>query len=235
MISIFIPIRKGSKRIINKNFKPLPGYKYGLTEIKIKHLKKLRYKLLKLGMKVEFVVSTDSEVIFEICKNINWIKLHWRNSEAATDDSLAKLIEYVPRICSGNLILWTHVTSPLFNDNDYLYFIKTFKNKLKDKKIKSKSAFSADKIQKFIFREDGKWISHDYKKKKWPRTQDLLISYIVNSAAFISFREIYIEKKDRLCANPIPILSRPGASFDIDDINDFKFVKKYLKKSEIRA
>ena len=97
------------------------------------------------------------------------------------------------------------------------------------------SAFSADKIQKFIFREDGKWISHNYKKKKWPRTQDLLNSYIVNSAAFISNREVYIKKKDRLCNNPMPILSRPSASFDVDDINDFRFVKKYLKKSETRT
>ncbi len=235
MISIFLPIRKGSKRILNKNFKSLPGYKYGLTEIKIKHFKKLRSKLSNLKVKVEFVVSTDSKKIFKIFKNINWINLHWRNKEAAADDSLAKLIKQVPKICSGNLILWTHVTSPFFNDTDYIHLIKRFINKSNNKKIKSMSAFSADKIQKFIFREDGKWISHNYKKKKWPRTQDLLNSYIVNSAAFISNREVYIKKKDRLCNNPMPILSRPSASFDVDDINDFRFVKKYLKKSGTRT
>ena len=36
MISFFIPIRKGSKRVKDKNIKPLPGYKLGVTELKNK-------------------------------------------------------------------------------------------------------------------------------------------------------------------------------------------------------
>ena len=42
MISLFIPIRKNSKRIKNKNIKKIGNFKYGLTEIKINHLKKLK-------------------------------------------------------------------------------------------------------------------------------------------------------------------------------------------------
>ena len=42
MISIFIPIRKNSKRIKNKNIKKIGKFKYGLTEIKINHLEKLK-------------------------------------------------------------------------------------------------------------------------------------------------------------------------------------------------
>ena len=38
-LSIFIPIRKNSKRIKNKNIKPLPGLKLGLTELKLNNLK----------------------------------------------------------------------------------------------------------------------------------------------------------------------------------------------------
>ena len=34
-ITIFVPIRKGSKRIKNKNIKPLPGLKFGITELKL--------------------------------------------------------------------------------------------------------------------------------------------------------------------------------------------------------
>ena len=67
----------------------------------------------------------------------------------------------MPNICKGDLILWTHVTSPLFDQKDYFDFIKKFLLAYKKKKIKS--AFSADKIQKFIYREDKKWISHDYR------------------------------------------------------------------------
>ena len=40
--------------------------------------------------------------------------------------------------CSGEFILWTHVTNPFFNEYDYFEFINSFlkKNKM-NKKIKS--------------------------------------------------------------------------------------------------
>ena len=41
MISIFLPIRKGSKRVKNKNLRPIGSIRFGLTEIKIKQIKKL--------------------------------------------------------------------------------------------------------------------------------------------------------------------------------------------------
>ena len=228
MISIFLPIRKGSKRIINKNLKKLPHFNYGLTELKIKQLEKFKFISSKLNQKFEFVVSTDSEKVLKILKKYSWIKLHRRHKNLSTDDSLQKLVNYVPKICKGDLILWTHVTSPFFDQKDYFDFIKKFLLEYKKKKLKS--AFSADKIQKFIYREDKKWISHNYNKKKWPRTQDLLNSFILNSAALIAKRSVYINNRDRLCKNPLPIISRSNSGFDIDDLKDFNYVKKNLKK-----
>ena len=51
MISFFIPIRKGSKRIKNKNIKPIKNFKLGLTEIKILQLRKLKNAINKLNLK----------------------------------------------------------------------------------------------------------------------------------------------------------------------------------------
>ena len=78
MISVFIPIRKGSKRVKNKNFKKLPNFKNGLTEIKVKQLKKFRLFSKKLKQEFEYVVSTDSEKILKILKNYPWIKSYKR-------------------------------------------------------------------------------------------------------------------------------------------------------------
>ena len=50
MISFFIPIKKVSRRIPNKNTKRIHNYKFGLTEIKLKHL----YKLRKLIKKIDY-------------------------------------------------------------------------------------------------------------------------------------------------------------------------------------
>ena len=123
--------------------------------------------------------------------------------------------------------MWTHVTSPYFNEYDYINFIRLF---FKKKNKINKSAFSAEKIKKFVFNKKRGWVSHNYIKKKWPRTQDLQLCYSVNSAAFIAPREIYLKNKDRLCKNPIPINSREGSGFDIDDLDDFNNLKNKLKK-----
>ena len=218
MISIFLPIRKGSRRIINKNLKKLPHFSYGLTEIKIKQLEKFKFISSKLKQKFEFVVSTDSEKILKILKKYSWIKLHRRHKKLSTDDSLQRLINHVPKICKGDLILWTHVTSPFFNEMSYVKFIKKFLNK----KRQFKSAFTANHIKTFIYNYDKKkWISHNYLKKKWPRTQDLDKMYAVNSAAFIAERNVYNKYQDRIDKRPLPIHISSRESFDVDDIDDF--------------
>ena len=192
MISFFIPIRKGSKRVINKNFRPLPCYSYGLLEIKIKQLikfKKLAKKELK--NKFEFIISTNCEKTLKFLKKYKKeFRVHIRTDQDSADDSLDRLIKLIPSICKGKYILWTHVTSPLFNEKNYYEFIKSF---LKSKKYKS--AFSADIIQKFLFSKKRGWISHNASNKKWPRTQDLETIYVANSAAFIADRNIYKFKK----------------------------------------
>ena len=73
-------------------------------------------------------------------------------------------------------------------------------------------------LQKFLFTKKRGWISHEIKKKKWPRTQDLEIVYIINSAAFITKRTIYEKKKNRLNNKPLPIISRSFSSYVIETL-----------------
>jgi N-acylneuraminate cytidylyltransferase len=74
-----------------------------------------------------------------------------------------------------------------------------------------------------------KWISHNEKKKKWPRTQDLQKYYLVNNAAFISSRKNYIFDKNRIGPKPMPIISRKYSEIDIDNKEDLLFlVKNYI-------
>ena len=227
-ITIFLPIRKGSKRIKNKNIKSLPGFKLGMTELKIYQLNKLRIAYKKIYKKdLEIIVSTDCPKILKFTKNLKWLKVLKREKYLSSDDTLTKLIQYVPKICLNKYILWTHVTSPKFDEKDYLKFIERFFRMIKKRSL-SKSVFSADLIQKFVLNHNYNWVSHDYKRKKWPRTQDLKPLYIINSAAFLSFRDVYIKEKDRLCKNPLPIISRRNSGFDIDTLEDFIELKNEL-------
>ena len=133
IISFFLPIRKNSKRIKNKSFRPLYQYELGLTELKIIQFKKIKAlfpKQLK-NFKPEFIVSSDSAKVKSYIKKFKWIKFHKRSKWLSSDNSLDNLIKIVPKICAGKFILWTHVTSPLFDHKDYIKFIVSF---LKSKK-----------------------------------------------------------------------------------------------------
>mgnify|MGYP001206890094 FL=1 len=228
MISFFIPIRSGSKRIKDKNTRSLPSFSFGLIEIKIKQIQKFRnlVKKFKIKQDFEYIVSTNCIKTIKFLKNYKWIKVHNRSKKLSMDDSLDDLIKILPGICNGNFILWTHVTSPFFDQYEYINFIKNFL------RGKFNSAFSADLIQKFIYNHKKKWISHKSNKKKWPRTQDLDPMYVANSGAFIAKRKIYLKDKNRICKNPLPIITPKAKGFDVDDINDFKYLKEILKRGQ---
>jgi N-acylneuraminate cytidylyltransferase len=234
MISFFIPIKKVSRRVAAKNTKKVYRFKLGLTEIKINQLKKFRYKIKKDNVLknffFEYVISSDDLKIKNFLKNYPWIKFDNRPKKLARDDCLEDLIKHVPKICKGELILWTHVTSPLFNHSSYIKFIKKF---LENKK-NFDSAFTASAISSFIYNKSKKkWLSHNKFINKWPRTQDLDKIYSLNNAAFISKREIYTKLKDRIGNKPLPIESyeNPDEIFDIDNKKDFNnFKKKFINR-----
>tara|TARA_B100001093_G_C26750087_1_gene980688 strand:+ start:396 stop:1121 length:726 start_codon:yes stop_codon:yes gene_type:complete len=235
MISFFIPIKKVSRRIPNKNTKRIHNYKFGLTEIKIKHLIKLKKKIKqnKLLNKIdfEFVISSDDDKIKNYIKNFKWIKFDKRPKKLAKDDCLDELIRHVPRICSGKYIVWTHVTSPFFDHNCYSDFLTNF---LKNKS-KYDSGFTADRIKSFIFNSTKKnWISHNRRFNKWPRTQDLDKIYKINHAAFIAKRQIYEKLGDRIGSKPLPVVSKKNflEAFDIDEKIDFKLLNKIIRQNE---
>ena len=69
-------------------------------------------------------------------------------------------------------------------------------------------------------------MSHDIKKIKWPRSQDLKNLYILNSAALIAHKKTFLNDKNRLSKNAFPIITNNNAGFDIDTIKDFQRLKK---------
>ena len=212
MISFFVPIKKISKRVKNKNIQKIFNFKLGLTEIKILQLKKFRELIKKnnlfnkLGF--EFIISSDDKRVEK-------------------DDCLEQLILHASKVCRGKYILWTHVTSPLFNHLSYLDFIRKFIGKSKS----YDSSFTAYKLKSFIYNHNTKkWISHDRKKNKWPRTQDLDKIYSINHSAFISKRLVYTKYKDRIGKKPLPIAYDRNSyeNYDIDEKKDLIFFKKKL-------
>lgn len=212
----FLPCRKGSKRVKNKNVRDFAGISGGLTYIKI-------LQLLKVKEIKTIVISTNDEEVKTIAKSFNDGRIvidsrpnYLAESSTSTDD----LISYVPKIIESGLVLWTHVTSPLVNEDVYSEAIKRYFENIRI----HDSLMSVTKIQKFIWNQNGP-ISYDRLKEKWPRTQTIDPLYEVNSAIFIADIEIYKNIGDRIGKKPLLFKTSEKQSFDIDWEDDFEIAE----------
>ena len=111
-IVAFLPMRKGSERVPNKNIKTFANINGGLAFIKIQ-------QLLKVKAIDKIIVSTNDADVKKIASSFNSNKIVIINRSedlSSSDTSTDDLIKYVPTIINSGVILWTHVTSP-FIDN----------------------------------------------------------------------------------------------------------------------
>jgi len=220
-IVAFLPIRKGSQRVKNKNIRNFAGIDGGLTFIKISQLLKVK-KIDKI------IVSTNDEKVKKIAKSFENEKIvidnrpeNLASSSTSTDD----LIRYVPSIIKNSIVLWTHVTSPFVDEKIYEVMIE----KYFEENNKYDSLMSVNKIQTFLW-NSKKPINYNRDKEKWPRTQTIEPLYEVNSAVFIADIEIYKTLNDRIGNKPYLYELDKITSFDIDWEEDFEIAEILWRK-----
>ena len=217
IIDVFLPCRSSSQRVKNKNIKKFSNKKFGLFELKILQL------ILVKNIRNIIVSTNDKKIIRYIkLKNFKKVILDVRPDNLCTSmTSTDNLIKYVPKVVFSDHILWTHVTSPFFNENDYLKAIILYKKNLK----KYDSLMGVTKIQDFIY-NSKKPINYNKLKEKWPRTQTLKKWFVVNNTVFISSRKNYLRFRDRIGIKPKLMEIEKIKSFDIDWPEDFKIAEK---------
>ena len=212
----FLPMRKGSQRVKNKNVKIFSGVEGGLTFIKISQLLKSK-KIDKI------IISTDDVVVKSIALSFKSDKIilddrpeYLASSTTSTDD----LVKYVPSIVDDGIVLWTHVTSPFVTEKIYDDMIEKYLTNLND----YDSLMSVTKIQKFFW-DNEKPINYDKSQEKWPRTQTIAPIYEINSGAFIADINIYKNLEDRVGSKPFLYELSEKEAFDIDWEDDFKLAE----------
>ncbi|RAP27111.1 acylneuraminate cytidylyltransferase [Candidatus Marinamargulisbacteria bacterium SCGC AG-333-B06] len=213
----FLPCRKGSQRIPNKNIKPFAEHKKGLLEIKLNQLQDSRY-INKI------ILSTNDSDIIKFAKRFPSKKLfidHRSDSLCSSETSTDDLISYIPSIISSKHILWTHVTSPFIHSLLYDKIIKMYFNSIKDG---YDSLMTVTKHQNFFWDNTGP-VNYNCKKEKWPRTQTLKKLYEINSAIFLTSINCYKKYKNRIGKNPIKYPLNKLESTDIDWPEDFHFAE----------
>ena len=130
-VNVFLPCKKKSVRVKNKNTKKIFNYSLGLLEIKL-------LQLIKVKIINKIYLSTDDDKIIKYVKKIknNKIIIDIRNKNLCrTSTSTDDLIVYAGNLIPNSHILWTHVTSPFINHKVYETVIKKYFN-IKKKKLR---------------------------------------------------------------------------------------------------
>lgn len=220
MINVYLPCRKGSKRVKNKNTRAFFKFKFGLFENKINQLQNVK------GI-TKIIVSTDDPKIINYCKkkNLNKVIIIKRKKELSDDNaSTDDLIIDVSKNISNGHILWTHVSSPFISAKDYEKIIKKYLDIIKKG---YDSLMTVNSLQTFLW-DNNKPINYNRKLEKWPRTQTLKKIYEVNSGIFLAHNSIYKKHKDRIGKKVYLYELDKITGFDIDWPKDFKLAEQIL-------
>lgn len=220
-VSFYLPTRKGSERVINKNTRPFAGIEGGLVENKVRQL--LDTKLID-----EIIFSSNDETCMSVAEKFrdSRLKIIERPNELClSSTNLQDLICYVPTVTDAEHILWGHVTTPLCGADQYDAGIKLYFDKLDEG---YDSLVGVTELKNFLLNREGKLINNTT-NIPWPRTQDLEALYSINHTMFLAKREVYTEQKNRIGKKPMLHIMDELHSFDIDWPDDFTIAEIMYK------
>ena len=221
-IAFFLPTRKGSERVKNKNTRPFADIEGGLVENKIK-------QLLSTKHIDEILFSSNDEMCIAIAEKYtsdSRLRIIPRPNELClSTTNLQDLICYVPTITNADHILWGHVTTPLVEAKVYDTAIEQYLSKI----IKGyDSLVSVKELKIFLLNQEGKLVNNTT-NIPWPRTQDLEPLYEINHAIFLAKRSVYTEQKNRIGQKTLLYIMDEIHSKDIDWEEDFKIAEIMYK------
>jgi N-acylneuraminate cytidylyltransferase len=218
----FIPLRKGSKGISNKNKRKMVGrplFTWVLGEAIFSNLD-------------EVVVYTDDEGIIDfINKEYHWtnkVKAILRSEESASDTASTEfaMLEYCESInYDFDSFCLLQATSPFTRKED----INTCLEKLNGA---YDSALTVVNTHRFLWDKDGNVLN--YKPKQRPRRQDFDGLLIENGAVYTTTKESLKSTKNRL-GSKVAVVQMPEESLhEIDSETDWTVVEQLLIERQKR-
>lgn len=218
----FIPLRKGSKGLPNKNKRKMVGrplFTWVLGEAIFSNLD-------------EIIVYTDDESIIEFIKK----EYHWtnkveallRSSESASDTASTEfaILEFCESInYNFDVFCLLQATSPFTRKED----INTCLSKLNEG---FDSALTVVNTHRFLWNENGEALN--YNPLKRPRRQDFEGLLIENGAVYTATKESLKKTKNRL-GNNVAVVQMPEESLhEIDSESDWIVVENLLVERQKR-
>ena len=226
-ISIVLPVRAGSQRVVNKNTRPFHTNGMSLFQYKLAQVLEL-----KDSVKEIIVTTNDTKIIAQIPNEVfeipNFYLVRRPDNLGDSSTKVVDLIDHIEQVTTGSVIFWIHVTAPFIDAKDYRAAILQYEKATNEKK--ADSLLSANKIQQFIWDdEDRKIINVDRSINPWPNTQDLSPLFEINHGFYISSRKNYKQFKDRIGLSPALYICEGLKKIDIDWQEDFIIAQQLIQ------
>ena len=214
-ITAVIPIRKGSQRVPNKNFKEFYNGK-NLLEIKIE-------ELLKVHLIDEIVVNTDSDDAIDIAKKYGVSAYKREDYYASSNCSQSEFFRNLAETTDSDIIIHTPCTSPLVKINTMYDAINRFMISEND------SCNAVGSVKEYLWL-NNKPLNYKIINNNVPNSQDLPDVMKLTFGFNILSKELMIERSNVVGHNPLFYLVDDIEETDIDTQLDFDFAK-FLYKS----
>lgn len=211
-----VPIRKGSQRVKNKNFRTFVDKNLLIYKIEV---------LKKLDFLDEIIINTDSEKAISIAKKMK-VKFFRREDYYASSHCLnSDFWKNVADNTNSEYIMFTNCTSPLIKLKTYENIISIFNDIYKTKEYDSINTVT--EIKEFLFK-DSKPIN--FTLNKTPNSQDLPNIVKLNFAINILKTKQMSSKKSLIGRKPFLYNLDEREGLDINTEHEFSFAEFLYKK-----
>ena len=206
-ITAIIPVRKGSKRILNKNTKDLLD-----TNLLVMKIEKL--KQLKAIDKI--LVSTDCPIAIEICEKMK-IDYKTRPEYYTSDDCPgSENLQFLATQCETDLVLYSPVTSPFVSKETYKNIFSIYEKNDYD------SVITVENIKEYIWSDKG---PINYNPYDCPRSQDMEEYFKITFGTCLIEKNMMISKRYIVGDKPFWYKIKGQEALDIDEEIEFSFAK----------
>ncbi len=211
-LTAVIPVRKGSKRLPNKNI-----LDFGESNLLVHKIRQLK----QLNRIDEIVVSTDSEEMIEMAikENVSWQR---RPNEYCDEKSKTfnEVVEYISSTIQTQNILWANCVCPLVKIETFNTAIEEFFNL----ETKYDSVVSGVLLKEYILNQNN--IPQNFSFENHVPSQKLPNWHIVVNGFFIAKAKDMQKWKFVYGKSPKLIELSKFEAIDIDDKEDFILAKQ---------
>jgi len=213
-LTAVIPVRQGSQRVKNKNFKPFDNK--SLLEIKIDMVKNLPVDRI--------ILNTDSEYAISLAKK-EGIEYYRREPYYASSQCTnSEYHEYLAKVTPGDNLLVAQVTAPLITLDSFIEAIDIYNN------VECNSLMSVKKVQQYL------WYNNkpvNYSVDYAPNSQNLPNYLSPTFGIIICEKEAMLRSKNFICDKPYFYEMNEIEAIDIDTELDFEIAEfLYIKNKK---